>query len=88
MARRTTPTANKLLTIISDRLHIKKDWIQPETTFKELGLDADGKNALLSEIAEKFNQDMPAAKRERMKTVWNILQHIEGSDARDGKPAR
>lgn len=49
-----TPTASKILTIICNRLHIKREVIKVGTSLKELGVDESQKEYLIREISDKF----------------------------------
>lgn len=49
-----TPTAEKMLTIISNRLHIKKEHLLPERTWRELNVTEAEKEDVLAYIAQKF----------------------------------
>ena len=99
-----TKTADKLLIIICNRLHIKKEYLKTETTFEQLGLRTWEKEDLICKIAESFLipidgkllnlnvngmyvKDTFQGHLRRIKTIWNVLQFIEGNDDVRGKPA-
>ena len=87
MARKETPTAKKLLTIIADFMNWNKDLIEPETTFKSRGVSENIKSNLLKRIAYQFN-GMPITDIEidNIESVWNCLQFVECShDFKKGK---
>lgn len=53
-AIKPTPTAEKMLTIISNRLHVKRDHLTPDRTWRELNVTETEKEDLIIYIAGKF----------------------------------
>ena len=49
-----TPTAQKLLSIISGKLHVKREALTPERTWRELNVTETEKEELLAYVAQKF----------------------------------
>jgi hypothetical protein len=49
-----TPTASKMLTIICNRLHRKRDSIIVGTTFKDLGITEAQKETIIREVSDAF----------------------------------
>lgn len=50
-----TPTAEKMLSIISGRLHIKREALKPDATWRQLNVTEAEKESLLVYIAQRFS---------------------------------
>lgn len=80
-------TSNKLILLISQMFHINPDFIDPETSWSEIGITELEKERLMNKLQESFKVTIPNQKRMEIKTVWNALQFIESHDGWNGKPA-
>jgi len=49
-----SPTADKMITIICNRLLLKREAIRVDTTFEELGIYGNEKEYLIRQISDKF----------------------------------
>lgn len=74
-----TPTADKMLSIIASRFHLRKSLIEPGTTWPQLGLTGPGKAAMLAELAERFFI-APPADPVAILTVWDALKWVESAE--------
>ncbi len=50
----STKTADKVITLVCNRRLIKREYIQPETTFEELGYRESEKEEFVKYIADRF----------------------------------
>ncbi|MEK6882446.1 MAG: hypothetical protein AABY22_22690 [Nanoarchaeota archaeon] len=82
-----TPTADKLLSIIANRFNLRKDALDPETTWEMMNINSEQKDELLCEIADKFRLTINKPARDKILTIWNALQYIESHDGWNNKPA-
>jgi len=67
----------KVRSLMSEQLDIDEDKISPETTFEEIDADSLDVVELVMAIEEEFDIEIADEAVENIKTVADIINHIE-----------
>ena len=70
--------ADRVITIVCDRLGVEKDKVKPDTSFvNDLGADSLDIVELVMEFEEEFGMSIPDDKAEEIQTVGEAIKYIE-----------
>lgn len=77
----------RVIDIVAEQLGVEKDQIKRETSFvNDLGADSLDTVELVMELEEEFDINIPDDAAEKIQTVGQAIDHIEG--AVDGSEAQ
>lgn len=67
----------KIKAIISDKLNISEEEINPDATFTDLGADSLDAVELVMEFEKEFDIKIPDNDAEKIRTMADAIQYIE-----------
>jgi len=76
MAIEMSETANKITSIIADKLHIDAATIKPESTLQDLGADSLDMVDIIMKIEEEFGIEINDEDAEGLHNVQDVINYV------------
>ena len=76
MAIEMNETANKIISIIAEKLHIDSATINPQSTLQDLGADSLDMVDIIMKVEEEFSIEINDEDAEKLHNVQDVINYV------------